>query len=428
MIANFVMAHFIRFKNCINRHAVRHAVRHTVRYGSWAVIALLISLSGGHPMPLHAQADTQADEGAISSSETGVSDARFARLAKGVNLSYWLWLSPVGDFDPNAITERDMQLLQAAGMTHVRLPFEPEKLMADLNNPSQLKQSYLDEMDRAITMALKYKLAVIIDPHPLSGLRFNMATDDAYVERMAELWESFARYFSRYDPEMIFLETMNEPAFVEFMSREEARARWEEVQAILIAALRAGAPEHTIIVKGDEWENIDSLLQIPIYEDRNIVYNIHFYEPYLFTHQGADWSDDYLIGLEKIPYPSSLQIIAPLLDIYTGQQRELIYHYGSERWNADKIRETIGVAADWAQENGVRLTANEFGVYKPTTHPTERYALLRDMRTAFEAYGIGWTMWDYQNGFDLVEGEGSSRFIAPEMIDALGLNTVLAAR
>lgn len=426
------MAHFIRFKR---------RWTHDVAFSLQVItlLLMLVSLSGGRHTPLQAHADDKhhgddmhhgigTHQAEVGSSETGVSDARFARLAKGVNLSYWLWLSPTGDFDPNAITERDMQLLQAAGMTHIRLPFEPEKLMEGLDNPSQMKQTYLDEMDRAVTMALKYNLAVILDPHPLDGLRYNMATDDAYVERMAVLWQSFAAYFSRYDPEMVFLETMNEPAFVQYLEREAAFDRWQQVQNLLVAALRAGAPNHTIIVKGDEWENIESLTQIEIYEDRNVVYNIHFYEPYIFTHQGADWSDDYLIGMENVPYPSSLQAIAPLLDIYTGTQREVIYQYGAEDWDAVKVSEAIRVAADWAQEHGVRLTANEFGVYKPTTHPTERYTLLHDMRTAFEQYGIGWTMWDYQGGFDLVEGEGSGRFIAPEMIDALGLNRVLAAR
>jgi aryl-phospho-beta-D-glucosidase BglC (GH1 family) len=375
-----------------------------------------------------AELHMQATDEPTSNSVDGVSDERFARLAKGVNLSYWLWLAPSGDFDPDAYTERDMQLLQAAGMTHVRLPFEPEKLTVDVNNPGQMREDYLAEMDRAISMALKYDLAVIVDPHPQNDFRYNMATDDEYVARMTQLWHALAVYLSKYDPEMVFLETMNEPAFLQFMDAEEALTRWESVQELLVAALRAGAPNHTIIVKGDQWDNIDSLLQLEVFDDRNIIYNIHFYDPFIFTHQGADWSDQYLIGLENVPYPSSLQAIAPLLDVYSGEQREAIYQYGSENWNADTVSQAVKVAADWAAENNVRLTANEFGVYKPTTAAGARYALLHDMRVAFEQYNIGWTMWDYQGGFDLVEGEGDTRYITPEMTEALGLNIVLASR
>jgi endoglucanase len=370
----------------------------------------------------------QSTDEPTSNSIDGVSDERFARLGKGVNLSFWLWLAPSGDFDAEAYTERDMQLLQAAGMTHVRLPFEPEKLMADFSDPTQMDENYLAEMDRAISMALKYDLAVIVDPHPQNDLRYNIATDDEFLARMTQFWHTFAAHLSMYDPEMVFLETMNEPAFVQFMEEEQAYARWAEVQDALVAALRAGAPDHTIIVKGDQWDSIDSLLRLQVYGDRNIIYNIHFYEPFIFTHQGVDWSSDYLIGMENVPYPSSLQVIAPLLDIYEGTQREVIYQYGSENWNANKVNEAVKVAADWAQANDVRLIANEFGVYKPTTAPGARYALLRDTRVAFEQYGIGWTMWDYQGGFDLVEGEGDERYITPEMADALGLNIVLASR
>ncbi len=398
----------------------KRSIRHTLL--ALFSLALLLFILG------KTEVQMQATDEPTSNSVDGVSDERFARLAKGVNLSFWLWLAPTGEFDPNAITERDMQLLQAAGMTHVRLPFEPEKLVTSILDPTQLNETYLAEMDRAISMALKYNLAVIVDPHPQNDLRYNIATDDEYLGRMTQLWHALAEHLNKFDPEMVFLETMNEPAFLQFMEPEQAYARWEEVQDHLVAALRAGAPNHTIIVKGDQWDSIESLLRVPVYDDRNIIYNIHFYEPFIFTHQGVDWSDEYLIGLEDIPYPSSLQIIAPLLDVYSGTQREEIYRYGSENWNADTVSAAVKVAADWAAANDVRLISNEFGVYKPTTPPGARYALLHDMRVAFEQYNIGWTMWDYQGGFDLVEGEGDGRYITPEMTDALGLNVVLASR
>jgi len=34
----------------------------------------------------------------------------------------------------------------------------------------------------------------------------------------------------------------------------------------------------------------------------NILYEFHFYEPFLFTHQGADWTDG-KTNITNLPYP-----------------------------------------------------------------------------------------------------------------------------
>jgi hypothetical protein len=69
----------------------------------------------------------------------------------------------------------------------------------------------------------------------------------------------------------------------------------------------------------------------------------------------------------------------------------------------------------------VRLTANEFGVYALNAPTQDRMTLIRDMREAFESLNIGWSMWDFDGGFDLVDGNGLNRTISNEMALALGL-------
>ena len=47
---------------------------------------------------------------------------------------------------------------------------------------------------------------------------------------------------------------------------------------------------------------------------------------------------------------------------------------------------------------------------------------IRDVRTALEADGIGWTMWDYRGGFGVVwKDDGQPAKVDQEVVEALGL-------
>jgi hypothetical protein len=375
---------------------------------------------------------THAEDG------TRISDARFEKLAKGVNFSFWFWYASGGDYNPNYIADSELDMLKSAGLTHVRLPFNPDLLMLDSTTPTQFDADYLAAMDNAVTRILAAGLAVIIDPHPLgtseSQFRQKIATDDLYLTNTAlPFYQAYAAHFANYDLEMVFFETMNEPVMHEYFTGTweeqiaQGIARWNIVQPQIVAALRAGAPNHTIIVKGETWDSIDSLLEVPILADTNVVYNFHFYDPFVFTHQGATWTSPEVQPLSGVPYPSSPQAVAPLLPGLSDSSREWVEWYGIERWDRSRVEARIQTIADWAAEHDVRLTVNEFGVYTPNAPADDRLSLLRDMRLSFEKFGIGWAMWDFDGGFDLVEGSQPTRFIAPTMAEALGLNVVGAA-
>ena len=56
------------------------------------------------------------------------------------------------------------------------------------------------------------------------------------------------------------------------------------------------------IIGGTNYNSLDELMQFGKINDDRILYTFHFYEPYIFTHQGAEWTKDktYITGF---PYP-----------------------------------------------------------------------------------------------------------------------------
>jgi hypothetical protein len=186
--------------------------------------------------------------------------------------------------------------------------------------------------------------------------------------------------------------------------------------------MRDGAPGHTLIATGGGWSTVDDLAALTPIADPNVVYNFHFYEPLTFTHQGATWGDPTWQQLKGVPYPANPQAVEAVLpNLADANARHYGVDYGQEYWDTIRIEERLLRAVDWGRRHNVRLTCNEFGVYRPVAPPTARMAWLRDVRALLERYAIGWTMWDYAGGFGVVVERDHQRVIDHDTVQALGL-------
>src|ERR1051325_3133439 len=384
------------------------------------LIALACSLLHGVTTKVSADSPRSSAGDSLRSATTesaGVSDARFARLRRGINLSHWFAQSAGNDYSKAHLethtTAQDMALVKAMGFDHVRFTIEPAPLLAA--EPGALNSEYLVYLDRALDMILAHDLAVIVDIHPSDEFKLKLNTDDRYTEAFVKFWRALAAHLSARDPERVFLEVLNEPMV-------EDGYRWMGIQARVIAAMRAGAPRHTIIATGHRWSGLNELLFLEPVADANVVYNFHFYEPFPFTHQGATWAGPHLSLYKNVPYPSSPEAVARMIGTITDEPARLnLVRYGDERWDAARIEAQIALAAAWAQTHHVRLTCNEFGAFRKVVTPADRAVWIRDVRSALEKHGIGWTMWDYAGGFAVVNKTNGQAVADALTLGALGL-------
>ncbi|MBS1370476.1 MAG: cellulase family glycosylhydrolase [Lentisphaeria bacterium] len=350
----------------------------------------------------------------------GVAPARLERLSRGINASHWFaQVFAREGYGPehfrNYFGRRDAQFIANSGLKHVRLSVEPKGLF-DPDTPGTLGGERLAELDRAIRMLLSCRLAVIVDIHTYGEFIDKLADDNAHLDAVAKFWEALAAHLKQYDPEYLYLELLNEPQI-------RSAARWQLIAGTLAGAARRGAPEHTLIVTGKEWSNIDDLLVLKPLSDRNIVYNFHFYEPGVFTHQGAGWSYPPWAKVRGVPYPVTPEILkASGASAGDESGRKALEQYARERWNAAKIASRIEKMAAWGRKHSVPLTCNEFGVYIRYAPAADRLRYLSDTRRALEKAGIGWTMWDYAENFRLVKPrEGGRVDFDDGLSEALGL-------
>jgi endoglucanase len=349
----------------------------------------------------------------------GLAVRRATHLRHGINLSHWY----AQVFDPKGYTKEhfdswmnagDFALIKSMGFDHVRFTINPEPMMRH-NQADQIPPEYLPALDSAVKMILDHGLAVIIDMHPESDFKAKLVQHDDFVEQFSDFWRALARHYSSYDPETVFFEVLNEPEFRD-------RYRWAGVQAKLAAAIREAAPQHTIIAAGANWSDIDDLLSLTPLPDPNVIYNFHFYDPHVFTHQGATWGVNYWHFESKLGYPATMETAQKVAAAEPDPLNRLaVLRYGLDHWDANRMAVEIGEASAWAKRWNVPLTCNEFGVYRKVVDPEDRAHWLRDVHTTLEHDGIGWTMWDYAGGFSVVNGGPGQRTADEGTLEALGL-------
>jgi len=325
---------------------------------------------------------------------------RAEHLRHGINLSEWF----AQVYDPKGYTKehfetwntaQDITLIKAMGFDHVRLSVNPQPMFRQ-RQADNIPVDYLNELDAAVKMILDAGLAVMIDIHPDADFKQKLATDGEFTEQFGDFWRSLAHHYSTFDPNLVFFEILNEP---------EARDayRWYGVQARLAVAIREGAPNHTIIATGARWSDDDDLLAIEPLADANVIYTFHFYDPHVFTHQGATWGENYWHFVKALPYPSTPENVqASVAAIPEPERRLVAARYGMDRWNAARMDEEFDQVAAWAAQWNVTVICNEFGVYRKEARPEDRAAWIADVRKSLEKHGIGWTMWDYSGGFGVV--------------------------
>lgn len=363
-------------------------------------------------------AQISSAENAPAQINSTVPASRMEHLRHGINLSEWF----AQVYDPRGytkehfqdwVTSSDIALIKSAGFDHVRLSVNPQPIMDAQRRGAGAE--YLGYLDHAMKMILDAGLAVELDMHPDSDFKARLAKEDDAVERFADFWRMVAGHYSSWDAERIFFEILNEPEMHD-------PYRWYGVEAKLAAAIRQSAPANTIIAPGANWDDDSDMIFLEPLRDTNVIYVFHFYEPHIFTHQGATWGSYYWRWLKGLHYPSSPENAAQVAAAVPEAVHRLdVIRYGQDHWDGERVEAEINQAAEWARQNGVPMVCNEFGVFRNFSDPDDRARWISDVRTSLERHHIGWAMWDYSGGFGVATKKDGKATLDPKTVQALGL-------
>jgi hypothetical protein len=356
------------------------------------------------------------------------------------------WLSrdrPAGDW---AAGDK-FQLIRSLGFDFIRLTVDPGPL---LSTSGTKRQEALTLLAADVTAVTRSGLKVVFNIHPVTQVAaysndlVNGSADAPGVAQYREMIADLARTLAPLGTDKVALEPFNEPAH--YPCDASGSTDWQEIMASTVQAIRAVSAEITIVATGACGGNIDGVTDLdPSFDDPNILYSFHMYEPHLFTHQRADREGDFASGL---PWPASEgtpETVRAMLGAHMQaagispdeQARQLaavrgyIDAYFSENWGEPQMQARVGQAVEWARTHDIptsRLFMGEFGTIlmsedgRSGAFDADRLRYLEALRKIAEGQGMPWSVWEFSNpyGMSVIVPKGPA---LPDlrMLNALGL-------
>jgi len=317
---------------------------------------------------------------------------------RGLNMGGWLsQIDAIQEKDPQKfpgidkhmetfIQEVDFQNVKSWGFDHVRVPVDSYLFFTDDDEPVNTR---IANLDRAVELSKKNNLKMILDLHECPGHDFSDAAkipiqklfvegDDTYIKKTEKIWACLAERYSR--DEHVLFETLNEPV-------APAHEVWNKIKDRFCRVIRKHAPKSAIITGSNMWNWPGTFSSLAPFEDDNIIYSVHFYEPLLFTHQNAPWMiKSPEIKIERT-YPG---------DYGDGFIRKYGFVQSPGKWDRERILKEFEPVCAFSKKYNAPVICNEFGVYTPV----ELNAQLRwysDLLSVLEETGIGFSYWNYKN-------------------------------
>lgn len=339
--------------------------------------------------------------------------AQEAPFHRGVNLTNWFQASGPGQVQYNKYTRTDFENIKSLGFDVIRLPINLHHMTS--GEPDYTVDTlFLNYLGRVITWAEELELYLILDNHTFS---VSEATDPAVGDILNKVWEQMAQAFSARS-EYLCYEVLNEPHGI-------TDALWNQIQQSVVETIRQVDTMHYIVIGPAGWNSYNNLSSMPDYEDDKLIYTFHFYDPFLFTHQGASWVNPSMEVLEDVPFPYDPATMPSKPEQFDGTWVGSSFDSYGQEGNVDRIRELIDIAVRFREQRGAPLYCGEFGVYQPNSPEEDRVHWYKEVSSYLDSMNIAWTTWDYHGGFGLFEKNSNGLFehdLNVPLLEALGAN------
>ena len=332
-------------------------------------------------------------------------------LNKGVSFTNWLE-DANGKFKKFEFGEKDIQILAESGFKSIRLPIDLDLYATNRDAFVKGTDAELKFDDDTLFMVLdsfvewtgKHNMSFVIDYHEYdNSYNSTSAKDSNYVKMMAEVWKHVAAHYAENTREDVFFELLNEP---DMSDGKVTAAMWTTAAQAIIDAIRTVDQTHTLLFGDAKWYSITELAKRTPFADNNIIYVIHTYEPFAFTHQGGSWTDYATIKGLPFPYdPAKWSTVSGDFGVTASTKayvKTAIKDY-YKTGNKEAILEQMLVAKKWAATNNVPVILNEFGALNLRSTAESRLNYLTAMREICDTLQIPWTHWGYTGNFSVIE-------------------------
>jgi endoglucanase len=288
-------------------------------------------------------------------------------LGRGINLGNALEAPKEGEWGVT-LEEGYFKAIEKAGFSSVRIPIRWSAHTGD-KPPYEIDAAFLKRVDWAIDQALSRDLAVVLNVHHFDEV---LRDPDKQEAKLLAIWKQIAEHY-RDRNGLLSFELLNEP------NDKLTDERWDKMIPALLDVVRTSNPSRFVIVGPGHWNNLNNLDKLNLPEkDRRLIVTFHYYSPFEFTHQGAEWVKDSAKWKGKT---------------WSGTAKE-----------TEALDKDFEKAATWAKKNDRPLFLGEFGAYSAADMES-RAKWTRAVVRAAEKQGFSWAYWEFCSGFGAYDKE-----------------------
>lgn len=301
---------------------------------------------------------------------SGDAFAASKRLGRGVNLGNALEAPREGEWGLT-LEEGYFEAIRKAGFQSVRIPTR-WSTHAKTESPYTIDPPFFSRLDWALDQALNRGLAVVLNVHHYEEMDKD---PERQLPRLVGLWRQIARRY-RDRPASLCFELMNEP------HDQLTQARWQAVFPQVLAAVRESNPRRAVVIGPGNWNNVDVLPQLRLPEDdRMLIGTFHYYNPFKFTHQEAEWVEG------SAAWKGTK---------WTGSPEELA-----------AVQKDFDKAAAWGKQFNRPVYLGEFGAYSRADMDS-RVRWTSTITREAERRGFSWAYWEFGAGFGIYDRDAKA--------------------
>ncbi len=311
------------------------------------------------------------------------------KLGVGINISlfehYWTSSELLLKED---ITQK-LNNISKAGFKTVRLPIAFEFFLAP--NSFNLQPQIISKLKEIYAECSSKNLNLIITFH--YG-KLNDSNIYSETERISWIWKQLQRQFKGQGYSSLFFELYNEPVMNGNL--------WKNTITEIIQNLRYEDNDRIYIIGATNYNSLDQLIEMGKLPDNKLFYTFHFYEPFIFTHQGADWTENKTF-VRDLPYPykkSKMPLAVPEKGSSVEKDLSKYPHEATNEFIAERLK----TVAAFCLKNNMPLICTETGVIK-LADEKYRKRYLEDVIFDMHDLGIQPILWDYDDKFSIKKND-----------------------
>lgn len=293
-------------------------------------------------------------------------------------------------------TEDYLKWMSGWGFDFVRIPIAyPTYLDIDrtkdivADDVYKIDQRRIDEIDKLVTLAHKYKLHVSLNLHRAPGYcinagfhePFNLWKDKQAQDAFYFHWQLWAKKYKNVSSKLISFDLVNEPSMREDMNDQHSKSGpvpgeiYRMVAKSASEAIRKENKNHLVIADGN---NVGNTVINEI-TDLDIAQSCRGYNPGSISHYKAPWASKDPENMPEPKWPGQVG------DRYLN--RELLEKYYAP-WIA-------------AVQKGVGVHCGECGCWNKTPHAVF-LAWFADVLDILKSNGIGFALWEFSGDFGVM--------------------------